>query len=142
MRNPHLCTEFIRKGQSQLARTELDFLNARSTRERQDRAAGASAWIAAPPGQGHGEMAKHTGLQLVAQHRLASFSSSLRSLQDRHLRLSSPFDSSSSTQGGVMRHRSPGWQHLLSQRRDSCSHSHQHGLSLRGWGSDKPPASH
>lgn len=65
----------------------------------QDRPAGASAWIPAPPEQGHREMAMHTGLQVVAQHHLSSFNSSLRSLHDRCLRLSSPFDSSSSTQG-------------------------------------------
>lgn len=68
-------------------------------------------------------MAKHLELQAVAQHHLAHFDSSLRSLHDRHFRLGSSFDSSSSTQHGVMRHHSPGWQHLLSQGTNRCLQS-------------------
>lgn len=132
----------VSKGQRRFASTEQNFLNVRSRREMQDRPAGASAWIPAPPEQGHREMAMHMGLQVVAQHHLSSFNSSLRSLHDRCLGLSSPFDSSSSTQGGAMRHHSPGWQHLLSQRTDFCSQSHWHGLRLRGWGLAEPPVSH
>lgn len=47
----------------------------------------------------------------------------LRSLHDRHFRLGSSFDSSSSTQHGVMRHHSPGWQHLLCQGTNRCLQS-------------------
>lgn len=65
-------------------------------------------------------MAKYLVLLVLAQHHLAYLKSCLRSLHDRHFRLGSSLYSSSSTQRGVMRRHSPGWQHLLSQGTNKC----------------------
>lgn len=84
--------EFICKGQSQHASTEQDFLDILSRRDGEDHLAHET-----------GERLSIQGFKLVAQHHLAHFNSSLRFLYDKHFRLGSSFDSSSSTQRGVMR---------------------------------------
>lgn len=63
---------------------------------------------------------QHEGLQMGTQHHLAHINSSLRCLHERHFGFGSSADSSSSTQGGVMRHHSLGGQHLFSQGTNSC----------------------
>lgn len=98
--------EITGKGPSLHVSTEQDFLDTLSRRHGEDRPAGVSAQAPVPHGQEDQGVAKYVLLQAVAQHHVVHFSSSLRSLHDRHFRLGSFFGSSSS-HSDVMRMAAP-----------------------------------